>query len=110
MKEVSALEGDDVTLRTDDEIQKNDQILWLFGDENSLIAEIKGGTGEITTYYDVLDGKFRDRLKMDKKTASLTITNTTIEHSGLYKLKINSGKEATIKRFFITVRGELLQF
>jgi len=109
VKKGSVLEGDDVTLRTDDEIQKK-QFLWLFGDENSLIAEIKGGTGGITTYYDVLDGKFRDRLKMDKQTASLTITNTTIEHSGLYKLKINSGKEATIKKFFITVRGELLQF
>ncbi|XDV23436.1 hypothetical protein PO909_028014 [Leuciscus waleckii] len=107
VKKVSALEGEDVTLKIDDEKQKNDQILWLFGDKDALIAEISGGTEEIITY-DVADGRFRDRLVLDKKTGSLTITNTTKDLAGLYKLKRHRGKEAMIKRFFISVRARMI--
>ncbi|CAM4659452.1 unnamed protein product [Leuciscus chuanchicus] len=108
VKKVSALEGEDVTLKIDDEKQKNDQILWLFGDEDALIAEISGGTGEIITYDDVPDGRFKDRVELDKKTGSLTITNTTNDLAGLYKLKLHRGQEAIIKRFFISVRARMI--
>ncbi len=103
VKEELVLEGDHVSLKTDGEIQKNDQIRWLFGDENYLITEVKEGTKEMTTYD---DGRFRDRLELNKKTGSLTIKNTRTEHTGLYKLKISSDKGATNKIFNVTVRGE----
>ncbi len=60
----------------------------MFGKQDNVIAQIREDTGEICIYDDVLDGGFRGRLKMDK-TGSLTITNITPKHTGLYKLKMH---------------------
>ncbi|XP_050950461.1 uncharacterized protein LOC127153451 [Labeo rohita] len=87
VKSVSVLEGDSVTGLT--EMMDYDLILWSFGTENTLIAQINVINEGITVYDDVLDGRFRDRLKLDHQTRSLTITNTTIQHAGLYKLQTN---------------------
>uniref|UniRef100_A0A672MJC8 Immunoglobulin domain-containing protein n=1 Tax=Sinocyclocheilus grahami TaxID=75366 RepID=A0A672MJC8_SINGR len=101
------ISGDDVKLNTGvTKIQTGDLIEWQSGNEDSLIAQIKGETSEITTYDDVLHGIFRDRLKLDKKTGSLTITNTRIEHTGPYKLLINNKYKRT---FIVYIRGEYLQ-
>uniref|UniRef100_A0A673JB44 Ig-like domain-containing protein n=1 Tax=Sinocyclocheilus rhinocerous TaxID=307959 RepID=A0A673JB44_9TELE len=82
------MEGDSVTLHTNlTEIHEDDEIVWTFGAENSTIAQINRTAGIFNTS-DVLDGRFRDRLKLDNQTGSLTITNTTTEHAGLYKLQI----------------------
>ncbi|XP_016344350.1 SLAM family member 9-like [Sinocyclocheilus anshuiensis] len=85
---VSVMEGDSVTLHTDlTEIHEDDQIVWTFEAENSLIAEINRAAGIFNTS-DGPDERFRDRLKLDLQTGSLTITNTTTQHAGLYKLEI----------------------
>ncbi|KTF93875.1 hypothetical protein cypCar_00048134 [Cyprinus carpio] len=57
----------------------------------------------MTVYDDVLDGRFRDRLKLDNQTGSLTITDTRTTDSGRYKLQMNS----VGKCFKITVFGVL---
>uniref|UniRef100_A0A673KC24 Immunoglobulin domain-containing protein n=1 Tax=Sinocyclocheilus rhinocerous TaxID=307959 RepID=A0A673KC24_9TELE len=102
---VPVKKGDDVTLHTDYKIQRSDQIRWMFGDKN-LIAEIKEGTGEIATYDDDLDGRFRGRLKLDEQTGSLTITNFRTEHTGPYKMKINrSAEKSKNKSFDVFARG-----
>ncbi|XP_048037397.1 uncharacterized protein LOC125262596 [Megalobrama amblycephala] len=80
--EISVTEGDSVTLNSE---VNDDVILWKFGTENTLIAEINETAKRIAVYDDVLDGRFRDRLKLDKQTGSLTITNTRTEHAGHYK-------------------------
>jgi len=103
---VSAMEGDSVTLNTDlTEIHEDDDLLWLFGDENSLIAKIKKKKQIFSTYDDVPDGRFRDRLKLDDQTGSLTIMNTTTEHTGVYTLVI-TGANKSPKTFNVSVYGE----
>ncbi|XP_048038039.1 uncharacterized protein LOC125263163 isoform X2 [Megalobrama amblycephala] len=101
---LSLTKGEDVTLNTDAELQTDDQILWMFEDENSPIAEIKRGDNFI---YDVPDGRFRERLMLDKKTGSLTITNITTEHAGVYELKIRRSGKTSSKRFIVSVFDEV---
>ncbi|XP_052446078.1 uncharacterized protein LOC127987726 [Carassius gibelio] len=75
--------GESVTLNTGfTEIKWFDRIQWWF--ENNMIAVINVTTGSMTVYDNVLDGRFRDRLKLDSRTGSLTITNITKKHAGDY--------------------------
>ncbi|XP_067252877.1 CD48 antigen-like [Chanodichthys erythropterus] len=100
VKSVSVKEGDSVTLNTDlTEIQTDDLILWTFGSKGPLIAVTNGKTSKI---YDVLDGRFRDRLKLDHQTGSLTITNIRSEHDGDYKVEISGSTKPDI-RFSVSV-------
>ncbi|XDV23787.1 hypothetical protein PO909_028199 [Leuciscus waleckii] len=106
VKSVSVMEGDSVTLNTDvTEIHEDDDILWTFGAEKSQIAKIKIKKQIFSTYDDVPDGRFRDRLKLDNQTGSLTITDTRTEHAGDYEVKI-SGNILTTKTFSVSVYGE----
>ncbi|XDV23935.1 hypothetical protein PO909_028275, partial [Leuciscus waleckii] len=101
------MEGDSVTLNTDlTEIHEDDEILWKYGAENSLIAQISRTAGISSTSDDVPDGRFRDRLKLDDQTGSLTITNTTTEHAGDYKLVIRGAKRSS-KTFNVSVYARL---
>ncbi|XP_067272576.1 CD48 antigen-like [Pseudorasbora parva] len=105
LKSVSVTEGDSVTLNSDlTDIDDDDVITWRFGAENTLIAEINVLDDSITVYDDVPDGRFRDRLKLDHHTGSLTITNISTEHAGDYRLKTNRMR----KSFSLTVYARLL--
>ncbi len=102
------MEGDSVTLNTGvTEIHENDDVLWKYGDKNYQIAKIKKKK-HISTFNDT-DGRFTDRLKMDNQTGSLTITNTTTEHAGVYKLDIIGTKKSS-KTFSVSVHGEKRSF
>ncbi|XP_039538302.1 uncharacterized protein LOC120486369 [Pimephales promelas] len=103
VKSVSVMEGDSVSLNSDTEIKDNNVIQWMFEDGKTLIAEINKMADRITVYYDDLDGRFRDRLKLDNQTGSLTITNTTTEHAGDYLLVMLSGKRLSSKLFRVSV-------
>ncbi|XP_026101104.1 CD48 antigen-like [Carassius auratus] len=104
VKSVSVLEGDSVTLDSGfSEMMDEHVIRWRFGSENTLIAEISVMDDRITVYDDVLDERFRDRLKLDHQTGSLTITNTRTEHTGLYQLQTSS----VSKNFTLTVYASL---
>ncbi|KAI2650636.1 T-lymphocyte surface antigen Ly-9 [Labeo rohita] len=99
VEEKSVADGDSVTLKTDTELQKVDEIQWYYIEDNNLIAEISGATRTC----DGVDGRFRSKLVLDKKTGDLTINNIMLNHSGLYKLKISGKNKKTEKRFILTV-------
>ncbi|KAL1251746.1 hypothetical protein QQF64_019542, partial [Cirrhinus molitorella] len=103
---VSVMEGEYVTLNTDvTKIHEDDDVLWKFGSEDTLIAEISR-EDKIFFTLDGPDGRFRNKLKLDKQTASLTITNIATEHAGLYELQI-SGDKLTSKTFSVSVYARL---
>ncbi|XP_056304372.1 uncharacterized protein LOC130216498 isoform X3 [Danio aesculapii] len=104
-EKVSVMEGNPVTLKVHVEIDKKDEIQWLYEEENTLIAEMKR-RGRDKNY--VGGGRFKDRLMVDDKTGSLTIKNTRPDHAGLYTLKINSSKGTSYKHFSMFVRARMI--
>jgi len=102
VKSVSVTEGDSVSLNTDvTEVLIDDQILWMFGPQETRIAEIHN---QKIKYFN--NERFRDRLQMDNQTGSLTIRNIRSEHTGLYKLTVIISRGTSYKRFNVTVYGE----
>ncbi|XP_077093994.1 uncharacterized protein LOC143746115 isoform X1 [Siphateles boraxobius] len=106
MKSTEVMEGDSVTLHTDvTQIHTDDLILWTFGPKGTHIAKINRAHDEI--FHDSVDGRFRDRLQLDNQTGSLTITNTSTQHSGPYTVEIVTGNKVSGKTFSITVYASL---
>ncbi|XP_058616965.1 uncharacterized protein LOC131530619 isoform X1 [Onychostoma macrolepis] len=104
VKTVIVMEGDSLTLNTNvTEIKRDVTVLWMFGDDNSIIANMNEAAG---IFSDNDNERFRDRLELDKQTGSLTIRNIRTEHTGLYQLKIKSTTE-TSKKFSVTVRDDV---
>uniref|UniRef100_A0A8C1NF54 Ig-like domain-containing protein n=1 Tax=Cyprinus carpio TaxID=7962 RepID=A0A8C1NF54_CYPCA len=103
MKRKSVKEGESVTLDPGETKSPNDLMTWYFSDIR--IAEITGDQSKICTDVQCNEGteRFRDRLKLDHQTGSLTITNITNTDSGLYELHIGSSRISIIKSFSVTV-------
>ncbi|XP_016097436.1 SLAM family member 9-like isoform X2 [Sinocyclocheilus grahami] len=101
VKSVSVMKGSSVTLNTDDKVQKDDQILWLYKADNpyTIIAEIN----RQNIYIDATNTTFEKRLQIDSRTGSLTIRNIRPEHSGLYKLQIIRNRIFSHKSFTVAV-------
>ncbi|XP_043078778.1 SLAM family member 5-like [Puntigrus tetrazona] len=94
---VSVMEGDSVTLNTDlTEMREYSSILWKYGSKKALIIECSRLFGIFTHNY--TDERFRDRLKIDDQTGSLTITNISTPHAGDYEVEI-SGIKVSSKEF-----------
>ncbi|XP_016355092.1 uncharacterized protein LOC107698567 isoform X2 [Sinocyclocheilus anshuiensis] len=98
-------EGDSVTLHTDVETNQQKDIKWYY--DGLRVAEINGDLSFICTdvQCEDADGRFRDRLKLDNQTGSLTITNITTTDFGLYHLQINISSRISEKIFFVAVYG-----
>uniref|UniRef100_A0A8C1NRS5 Ig-like domain-containing protein n=1 Tax=Cyprinus carpio TaxID=7962 RepID=A0A8C1NRS5_CYPCA len=105
--EKSVKEGKSVTLDPDILKNPNDTIKWYFND--ILIAEITGDQSKICTDIQCKQ-RFRDRLKLDHQTGSLTITKTRTTDSGDYKLQIISSRFSIVRNFGITatIDGEYI--
>ncbi|XP_077081702.1 uncharacterized protein LOC143735430 [Siphateles boraxobius] len=100
-KEETVTEGKSVTLQTGlTQIQGTDTIQWCYEAEDNLIAEINGGNRRTLPG---ADGRFISKLILDERNGNLTINNIRTIHSGLYKLKISSGRKNKYKRFIVNV-------
>ncbi|XP_051977340.1 uncharacterized protein LOC127639394 isoform X2 [Xyrauchen texanus] len=106
MKIKSVIEGDSVTLHTDDTVKQGDVVMtWYFNDTR--IAEMKEDPSKSCTDVTCDEGaeRFRDRLKIDHQTGDLTITNSRTTDSGLYQLEISSSisSSVSVKSFSVNV-------
>uniref|UniRef100_A0A673M9G9 Ig-like domain-containing protein n=1 Tax=Sinocyclocheilus rhinocerous TaxID=307959 RepID=A0A673M9G9_9TELE len=92
------MEGDSVTLHTGVRMKQKEKIRWYFN--HTAIARILGDRGKICTDVQCNNGteRFKGRLKLDRKTGSLTIRDIRTTDSGLYDLLINR---------FITIQNTL---
>ncbi len=100
------IEGGCVPLDTGrPELQRDDVVEWRF--EGNVIAKVSRAANKIyQKTYDGADGRFRNRLELDGKTGSLTITNTRTTDSGEYQLQIASNGNVESYRFNVSVFGE----
>uniref|UniRef100_A0A8C1QS69 Immunoglobulin domain-containing protein n=1 Tax=Cyprinus carpio TaxID=7962 RepID=A0A8C1QS69_CYPCA len=96
VKSLSVTAGGSISLQTNAEIQSDDLILWTLGADNVLIVK---KDSETTT----VNERFRGRIRLGKKTASLTITDITKTDSGHFKLQIINTKKTTFRRITVTV-------
>ncbi|XP_050951535.1 uncharacterized protein LOC127154173 [Labeo rohita] len=100
VKSETVMEGESVTLQNDVLVERDDLIVWRFGDKGILIAKIDVETKEISL--NDVDERFKDRLQLNQN-GSLTIKKTKTENAGFYELQIR-GRESS-QRFLLSVTG-----
>ncbi|XDV22832.1 hypothetical protein PO909_027637, partial [Leuciscus waleckii] len=104
---VSVMEGQPVTLHTDDaEILGMEKICWKFADSEKHSAKFvviatldKTNNEELPYKRKIL--KFKDSLKLNLNTGSLTISNITPKLCGHYKLHITSNGQMSMHTFIV---------
>ncbi len=99
----SVKEGESLTLDPGVMKNSNDLMMWYFND--TFIAKINGDPSRICTddQCEDADVRFRDRLRLDHQTGSLTITNTRTTDSGVYHLKIITNSSSIRRRHIISI-------
>ncbi|XP_017208962.1 uncharacterized protein si:ch73-213k20.5 isoform X2 [Danio rerio] len=102
--DVSVSRGDSVTLHTGVKTNQQYIIVWLY--EGIRIAVIRGDLSYICTDVQCNNGteRFRDRLKLDHLTGSLTVMNTRLRDAGEYQLLISSSKSINEMIFRVVVK------
>ncbi|XP_056303950.1 uncharacterized protein LOC130216083 [Danio aesculapii] len=102
----SLVAGDSVTLHTGVETNQQNKIKWYFN--NTLIAQIIVNPSQICTDVRCNNSieSFRNRLKLDNQTGSLTIMNIRNTDAGGYKLRIFSSSRPRENVFKVSVNDD----
>ncbi|KAL1251726.1 hypothetical protein QQF64_019522, partial [Cirrhinus molitorella] len=100
---VSVTEGDSVIFHTGVETNQHEDIKWYFS--NNRIAQFSRFPSvfctDVKCNADKVTESFRDRLKLDIQTGSLTNMNIRPSDSGIYELKIISSSSSSEQIFHI---------
>ncbi|KAL1251735.1 hypothetical protein QQF64_019531 [Cirrhinus molitorella] len=106
MKTKTVREGETITLNPVVVKNTDDLMTWYFND--TLIAEIARDPSKISTAdeFEDPDGRFRDRLKVNHQTGSLTITNTITTDSGLYRFEHIANSSSICRQYSIRIISE----
>nr|XP_021325229.1 uncharacterized protein si:ch73-44m9.1 isoform X2 [Danio rerio] len=104
MKSLNMTEGKPLVLETDvTEFHGDELIVWRFGHEGKLLAKEDKET-KSPPYYNT-DERYKDRLKLNDQTGSLTIKNTKDTDAGYYTVRISSNKRTTYKKISVNFTG-----
>ncbi|XP_051763316.1 uncharacterized protein si:dkey-182g1.6 isoform X2 [Ctenopharyngodon idella] len=99
VESVSVIEGDSVTLNTGvTEIQRDDQILWKFGDQGALIARLNGP----------VDARMKN-IHLNDQTGDLNIRDIQRDQYGNYKVEINTSRMILHRKFHIRPTVEAMK-
>lgn len=104
---LSVEEGESVTLHIKtDEIQGADELLWFFNGSKKIFAKIdlESNKSSVPGNEDV--EQFRNKLKLDHQTGSLTISDVRSTNTGEYRLQISRRSGISDKIFNVTLNGE----
>ncbi|TRZ03716.1 hypothetical protein DNTS_028398 [Danionella cerebrum] len=92
--------GESLTLHTGVKIEKDDQIFWYFGSDNTVLAQVDGQDDSARTY--------RSDVSLNKENGFLTIQNVSSKHSGVFLIEIYNSSEHTLhKKFNVIVYDPL---
>ncbi|XP_026054387.1 uncharacterized protein LOC113040258 isoform X4 [Carassius auratus] len=99
------MEGESVTLHTGVKTNQRDRIRWYFNDTR--IAQMTGDQSKICTDVQCNEDteRFRDRLKLDHQTGSLTIMNIRNTDAGDYYVETIISGNISEKIFSVTITG-----
>lgn len=81
-------EGDSVILHTNTVIQSNDVIKWRWSEDGSKSDLIAKLDRDSISFFNVSDGIFSDKLKINNQTGDLTIIDISFNIFGEYYLQI----------------------
>ncbi|TRY74116.1 hypothetical protein DNTS_026666, partial [Danionella cerebrum] len=101
LRSVSVTEGDWVTLDFNVSQPRRGEFTWTFGAGDSLLALVSRDYATSKIYDS--DKRFRNRLRLDNQTGTLTIMNISSEHAGAYKLDTWASGQRTKKFFYVSV-------
>ncbi|KPP64715.1 hypothetical protein Z043_116911, partial [Scleropages formosus] len=88
-RQLTAMKGRSITLEAGTaELRRDSHVVWLFGspEPTTVMAALFDGRSS-TDYSD----RFGDRLQLDTRTVSLTLSNLSTGDTGIYQLKLLKG-------------------
>uniref|UniRef100_A0A8C9VY34 Ig-like domain-containing protein n=1 Tax=Scleropages formosus TaxID=113540 RepID=A0A8C9VY34_SCLFO len=107
-RQLTAMKGRSITLEAGTaELRRDSHVVWLFGspEPTTVMAALFDGRSS-TDYSD----RFGDRLQLDTRTVSLTLSNLSTGDTGIYQLKLLKG-DLPVATFTLSVyEVEMLRF
>ncbi len=96
--------GDEVSFRPDKVVPPLTSIIWKHRNGDGVVVKVIEWDDDDGFF--IPNPRFQGITTLDEKTGQITITNLTVEHSGLYTIDINKNEQE--HSFSLTVMGECI--